>query len=354
MIWLFPNIKPEVESRKLDYPGMVTLILSVVPILLALSWGGVQFAWASPQVIGFLAFGSVMLVAFVTIEAKTEFPIMPLEIYRNRMVAVSLIAIFLTGFAMFGGIIFIPLFFQGVLGASATSSGSFLTPMMLGIVVGATLSGQALSRTGGHYRIQALIGLAIMTVGMYLISTMDENTTFARAVIYLVIMGFGMGSTFPTFTLSVQNSVPFRVMGTATAAIQFYRSIGGMLGLSILGAVMANRFASNLEDALPSSVRGVLPPDRIEAIKENPQGACRSFGAGDAQGTLRGGRSGWRPDSRPVSGSVEGGAGRCYKRRVHGQSGGDSDGASRCALPSLVRQGRNQEQAGCARRHRAG
>ena len=271
MIWLFPNIKPEVESRKLDYPGMVTLILGVVPILLALSWGGVQYAWASPEVIGFLAFGSVMVVAFITIEAKTEFPIMPLEIYRNRMVAVSLIAIFLTGFAMFGGIIFIPLFFQGVLGASATSSGSFLTPMMMGIVVGATLSGQALSRTGGHYRIQALIGLAIMTVGMYLISTMDENTTFARAVIYLVTMGFGMGSTFPTFTLSVQNSVPFRVMGTATSAIQFYRSIGGMLGLAMLGAVMVNRFASNLEEALPSSVRGVLPADRIDAIKENPQ-----------------------------------------------------------------------------------
>ena len=271
MIWLFPNIKPEVESRKLDYPGMVTLILGVVPILLALSWGGVQYAWASPQVIGFLAFGSVMVVAFITIEAKTEFPIMPLEIYRNRMVAVSLIAIFLTGFAMFGGIIFIPLFFQGVLGASATSSGSFLTPMMMGIVVGATLSGQALSRTGGHYRIQALIGLAIMTVGMYLISTMDENTTFARAVIYLVTMGFGMGSTFPTFTLSVQNSVPFRVMGTATSAIQFYRSIGGMLGLAMLGAVMVNRFASNLEEALTSSVREVLPADRIDAIKDNPQ-----------------------------------------------------------------------------------
>ncbi len=271
MIWLFPNIKPEAESRKIDYPGMVTLILAVVPILLALSWGGVQFPWSSPQVIGFLAFGSVMLAAFIMIEARTESPIMPLDIYKNRMVAVSLIAIFLTGFAMFGGIIFIPLFFQGVLGASATSSGSFLTPMMLGMVVGATLSGQALSRTGGHYRIQALIGLAIMTVGMYFISTMDENTTFASAVIYLVIMGFGMGTTFPTFTLSVQNSVPFRVMGTATSAIQFSRSVGGMLGLAILGAVMVNSFSANLEETLPSSAREALPPDRIDAIKENPQ-----------------------------------------------------------------------------------
>ena len=271
IIWLFPNIRPEVESRKLDYAGMVTLILAVVPILLALSWGGVQYAWASPQVVGFLVFGAVMALGFVAIEARTESPIMPLEIYRNRMVTVSLIVIFLTGFGMFGGIIFIPLFFQGVLGASATSSGSFLTPMMLGIVCGAALSGQILSRTGGHYRIQALVGLAIMTTGMYLISTMDESTTFRSAVLNIVVMGFGMGSTFPTFTLSVQNSVPFRIMGIATSATQFYRSVGGMLGLAILGAVMANRFASRLDESLPNSVTGILSPGGIDAIKENPQ-----------------------------------------------------------------------------------
>ena len=271
MIWLFPNIRPEVENRRLDYAGMVTLILAVVPTLLALSWGGVQYAWASPQVIGFLVFGSAMAVTFVFVESRAESPIMPLEIYTNRMVVVSLIVIFLTGFGMFGGIIFIPLFFQGVLGASATSSGSFLTPMMLGMVVGATLAGQILSRTGGHYRIQAMIGLAIMTGGMYLISTMDESTTFTRAVVNIVVMGFGMGTTFPTFTLSVQNSVPFRLMGVATSATQFYRSVGGMLGLAILGAVMANRFASKLQESLPDPVRGILPPDGIDAIKQNPQ-----------------------------------------------------------------------------------
>ena len=162
------------------------------------------------------------------------------------MVAVSLLATFLTGFGMFGAIIFIPLFFQGVLGASATSSGSFLTPMMLGIVFGATLSGQLLSRTGGHYRIQAIIGTGLMLVGAILISTMDTGTGFIRAVGYIIVLGVGLGVTFPTFTLSVQNSVPFRLMGISTSALQFYRSIGGMLGLAVLGAVMAGRFASKL------------------------------------------------------------------------------------------------------------
>ncbi len=269
--WLFPRITPEVESRKLDYAGMVTLILSVTPVLLALSWGGVKYEWGSPQVIGFLAFGLAMGVAFVVIESKTDSPIMPLEIYRNQMVAVALLATFLTGFGMFGAIIFVPLFFQGVLGASATSSGSFLTPMMLGIVFGATMSGQLLSRTGGHYRIQAIIGTGVMVAGAFLISTMDVNTSFARAVGYIVVMGLGLGATFPTFTLAVQNSVPFRLMGISTSALQFYRSIGGMLGLAVLGAVMANRFASKLEDMVPENVAAALPSGQLDAIKNNPQ-----------------------------------------------------------------------------------
>ncbi|MXY22880.1 MAG: MFS transporter [Dehalococcoidia bacterium] len=269
--WLFPKITPEVESRKLDYAGMVTLILAVTPILLALSWGGVQYAWVSPQVLGFLAFGLVMGIAFVVIESRTDSPIMPLEIYRNQMVAVSLIATFLTGFGMFGAIIFIPLFFQGVLGASATSSGSFLTPMMLGIVFGATLSGQLLSRTGGHYRVQAIIGTGLMMLGAILISTMNPETNFPRAVGYIVVLGVGLGATFPTFTLSVQNSVPFRLMGISTSALQFYRSIGGMLGLAILGSVMAGRFASKLEDTVPENISAALPPGQLDAIKDNPQ-----------------------------------------------------------------------------------
>ena len=269
--FLFPTIRPEVENRKHDYLGMVTLVLAVVPVLLALSWGGVQYGWASPQVIGLLALGLVMAVSFVVIESRTDSPIMPLEIYRNRMVAVSLIVTFLTGFGMFGGIIFIPLFFQGVLGASATSSGSFLTPMMLGIVVGATVSGQLLARTGLRYRVFGVAGLAMMSVGMFLVSTMDENTTFVQAVGYIVVMGVGLGSTFPTFMLAVQNSIPFRMMGAATSALQFYRSVGGMLGLALLGAVMTNRFAANFERSLSDEARAALPPERIEAIKENPQ-----------------------------------------------------------------------------------
>ena len=127
-----------------------------------------------------------------------------------------------------------------------------------------------------------------MTLGLFLVSTMDETTSFARAVVYIVIMGMGLGSTFPTFTLSVQNSVPFRLMGTATSALQFFRSIGGMLGLALLGAVMANRFASKLEQSLPDSVNSVLPPERIEAMKENPQALVDPSALADLQSRFTG------------------------------------------------------------------
>ena len=266
----FPHIRPSGPRQRLDYLGMVTLILAVVPLLAGLSWGGVQYEWASPQIIGTLAFAGVMTVIFVAVEIRAPDPIMPLDIYRMRVLSVSLIAIFLTGFGMFGAIIFIPLYFQGVLGASASSSGSFLTPMMLGVVVGAAISGQLLSRTGGHYRVQGLIGLTIMTVGMFLISRMTADTSFTQAVFNIVVMGIGLGSTFPLYTLAVQNSVPRRVMGVATSATQFYRSIGGMMGLAVLGAVMADRFASSLSASLTPAIKQALPSSALSGLIDRP------------------------------------------------------------------------------------
>ena len=267
----FPGHGGSGRSHQLDYAGMGALILAVVPLLVGLSWGGAQYAWTSPQVIGALGLAAVMTAVFIAVEVRASEPVMPLGIYRNPVLSVSLIAIFLTGFGMFGGIIFIPLFFQGVLGASATGSGSFLTPMLLGVVVGAALSGQALSRLGGHYRIQGLAGIATMAAGLFLISRMTVDTSFARAVFNIVVMGFGLGSTFPVFTIAVQNSVPHNIVGVATSATQFYRSIGGTLGLAVLGSAMASRFASGLSASLPTAVKDALPPGGLYDLTNNPQ-----------------------------------------------------------------------------------
>ena len=271
IIRTFPPIRPEVQNRSLDYLGMVTLVLAVVPILIALSIVGVHYAWDTPQVIGLLAFGLVMTVIFAIAESKAVAPIMPFEIYRFRVVTVSTTVAFLAGFGLYGTIVFLPLFFQGVLGASPTSSGGFLTPLILGIVVGAIASGRMLAKRDGRFRRQALISSGTMALGMYLISTMDANTSSSVAVGYVVIMSLGLGGVLSTFNLAVQNAVPFRLVGTATSALLFYRLIGGTLGLAVLGVVMTYRFSARVEETVSDAVRATLGPGRLDAIKDNPR-----------------------------------------------------------------------------------
>lgn len=268
-IKLFPNRKPA-RARKFDIPGAALLVLTVVSGLIGLSLGGVQYAWDSVQVIGALSISLIAGVAFVFTELRVRDPIMPFVIFKNRIVAVSLIVIFLTGFAMFGAIVFIPLLFQGVLGASPTESGSFMTPMMLGIVAGAAISGQFLSRTGGHYRIQGLIGLSIMVLGLGVLTQVSDHANYRFALTGAITMGFGLGTSFPLFTIAVQNAVPFQFMGVATSSTQFFRSVGGSIGLAIMGSYMVNRFRDGLDSALPAGVDKVLSADRIAEIADNP------------------------------------------------------------------------------------
>lgn len=268
MSLFFPRIAPTPMNRSIDILGIVTLIATIIPLMLALSFAG-ESGWTSPSVVILLAVSLGAVILFVMVEMRNSNPIMPLHIYTNPVLAVTILATFVTGFGMFGGIIFIPLFFQGVLGASATSSGSFLTPMMLGTVVGASISGQVVSRFGS-YRWPGLAGVVMMSTGMFLLSTTSENTTYPIAIAFIVLLGFGLGFTFPSFTIAAQNAVEHRFLGIATSTVQFYRTIGGALGLALLGSLMANRFQSNLSDTLPPELLERLGPERISEIAENP------------------------------------------------------------------------------------
>ena len=285
-IFFFPDFRPDNLEHNVDYPGLVTLILTVIPAMLALSWGGVEYPWNSPQIIGMFSFSSVMLALFLMIESRSREPIIPLSLFRNRIVAISEVVIFFTGIGMFSGIIFIPLFFQGVLGATATTSGNFLTPMMLGMVVGSVISGQFLSRAGGHYRIQGAIGIAIMGAGLALLSRMTAETSYTSAVVRIVITGFGLGISMPLYTIAVQNAVPYNLLGVATSSTAFFRSIGGSVGLSILGSVMNNQFATKLISRLPATVEGVLPPDMLASLVHNPEALVSPEAQAELQGFL--------------------------------------------------------------------
>ena len=269
-IRLFPNTNRDVVRRKIDFVGAILIVLIVVPLLLGLSWGGNQYGWSDPLVIGSLALGTIMLGIFFFYEKRVSDPILPIHIFKNRIVGISLLVIFLTGFAMFGGIFFIPLLFQGVLGTSPTASGTFLTPMMLGIVFGAALSGQILSRTGGHYKIQGIIGLSIMVFGVFMLSRIDGGTTHAYALTYAVFMGFGLGTSFPLYTIAIQNGVPQRHIGIATSSGQFFRSVGGSIGLALFGSHLVGRFKAEMQENLPEKALENIPPKLLEEITNNP------------------------------------------------------------------------------------
>ncbi len=240
-------------------------------MLLALTWGGVEYPWGSARIIGMFVFSAAMIPLFIVFESRAEEPIIPMWLFKNRIVAVSVFIIFITGLGMFGGIIFIPLFFQGVLGQSATNSGTFLTPMMLGLVAGSVISGQLLSRAGGHYRLQGVVGLGIMALGMVMLSRMSPETSNARAITNIVITGFGLGITMPLYIIAVQNAVPYSVLGAATSSAAFFRSIGGAFGLTIFGSVMNNRFASEFMGGLPAQAKAVIPPAQLDLLVHNPQ-----------------------------------------------------------------------------------
>ncbi len=270
-IFFFPHFRLDSLKHRVDYIGMTALVLAVVPLMLALSWGGTTYPWISAPVISLFALSAAAAIAFPIIEGKSEEPIVPLRIFKNRIIAISISITFLTGIGMFGSIIFIPLFFQGVLGLSATTSGSFLTPMMLSQVFASFVSGQLLSRAGGHYRLQGIFGLAIMALGLALISTVSPETSYGSAVAYIALIGFGLGITMPLYVIAVQNTVPYKLLGAATSSVPFFRAIGGTIGLSIFGSIITNRLASEFIIKLPEAARALIPPELLSSITHNAQ-----------------------------------------------------------------------------------
>jgi EmrB/QacA subfamily drug resistance transporter len=270
-IFFFPHLRPIIKKPKIDYAGIVTLILAVVPLMIALSWAGVDYEWGSPVIIGMFAFSIAMLLLFIWVESRSDEPIMPLWIFKNRIVSISSIAVFTLGFGMFTAIIFVPLYFQGVLGTTATASGNFLTPMMLGVVVGAVVSGQLLSRAGGHYRIQGIAGISLMALGLFLLTRMTVDTTSGTAVINIVITGLGLGITMPLYLIAVQNAVPHSVLGIATSTNAFFRTLGGAFGLAIAGSVLNRSFLTEFTDKLPNTITDIIPQEQLSAIADNPQ-----------------------------------------------------------------------------------
>ncbi len=264
-----PYVRSKASWRDIDFWGAITLAAGVVPLLIALSITR-DHAWTSPEVVGLLALAAAMLAAFVFVESRVEQPIVPLELFKNTTFTVSMIVGFLTAFGMFGSILFTPLVFQGVLGVTATSSGALITPMMFGLLAASTVTGFVMRRVK-YYRFLGTLGVAVMIGGMYLLSLITPTTPEWHVVADLIVVGLGIGVTFPLYLTAVQVALPRKYMGVASSQIQFWRNLGGTVGSSILGAVLANRLPDYLKTRisdlhLPAQVLGRLPSAGANSI----------------------------------------------------------------------------------------
>jgi EmrB/QacA subfamily drug resistance transporter len=264
----FPWVRPRGDRPPMDYWGVSALILAVVPLLLALVWAGDLYPWVSPQIAGLLAMAVVGAVAFVLVERAAADPIMPLGMFGSPVFSVAIVITFLTGMGMFGAITFTPMFIQGALGSSATNSGLVTMPMMLGMVVASTTAGQLITRTG-RYRVLVVLSGIVLAAGMYLMSRMDEGTAHMVTVRNMIIVGTGLGISMPILGLVVQNAMPYRLLGVATSSVQFFRQIGGTLGIAIFGTLVTTHLRDNLRAELPADVQS-LPEPVLERL-EDPQ-----------------------------------------------------------------------------------
>ncbi|MDW3845459.1 MDR family MFS transporter [Micromonospora aurantiaca] len=263
--WHVMRLVPfERREHTVDWIGAALLVAGVSCLLLALSWGGAEYAWGSGVIVGLFAAGAVLGVLFVVQEARTKEPILPLRLFRSATFALANGAGFVLGLVMFGSIIFIPLYLQIVKGASPTRSGLLMLPMMAGVIVTSVLTGRAMSRIG-RYKWFPVAGAAVLVAGMLLFQQLQVGTSLWLAFGYMVVIGVGLGLCMQSLILAVQNAVSVRDLGAGTSSATFFRSLGGSFGVAILGAVLSSRLTSEMSARLPGAL-AQLPPEQRAAV----------------------------------------------------------------------------------------
>jgi EmrB/QacA subfamily drug resistance transporter len=279
------HIPKVVRHHAIDLLGALLLTLSVTSVLLASAWGGQEYAWGSPQIIGLFTIGVVLGVAFLVQERRAQEPILPPHLFGDRIFTVSVAMSALLGAVMIGASTFLPLFLQVVTGASATSSGLLLIPMMAGVVVGSNIAGRLVHRTG-RYKVFPIIGIGLALVGIVLLSTIETTTTRLFISVAMGIVGVGIGASMPIMTIVVQNTAPAADMGAATSAVNFFRTLGSAFGVAAFGTVLSTRLANTIEEHLPGT--SLATDDSLlsspEAIRNLPADEYAAVADGIANG----------------------------------------------------------------------
>ncbi|WP_207655543.1 MDR family MFS transporter [Desulfocucumis palustris] len=248
-----PKVRAD-EQVKIDWFGSALLATGLVPVLLGFTWAGTKYPWASPVELALLGGGAIMLALFIWYERKVSDPLITPILFRNRIFSTSLILGIFVSMAMFGSVMFLPLFVQGVIGLSPRDSGLVMAPMMISFIVGSIISGQIMTKTG-KYLLLSHISAAAIILGTILLMTMDINTGYTAVIVNMVVLGLGVGSLMPLLNIAVQNAFPYRMMGTVNSTQQFVSSLGGVISSPIFGSILNRGFQDRFNSALPGTIK---------------------------------------------------------------------------------------------------
>jgi len=242
--------RPREERERIDYLGMVLLAGATTCLILVCTWGGTQYDWNSPQILLLCATTLAGAIAFVIAETRASSPVIPLSLFKDRNFTLTTVSGLAVGVAMFGAIGYMPTYIQMVKGVDATQAGLLMTPMMASLLITSIVSGQIVSRTG-RYKLFPLVGMVIMGVGLWLLSTLEVSDSTVRMCVFLAVFGAGIGLSMQILVLIVQNSVPNRIVGTATASSNFFRQVGATVGSAVVGSLFISRLKDLLAENLP-------------------------------------------------------------------------------------------------------
>ncbi len=255
----------------IDYLGILLLGGAATCVVLVTSLGGTVWAWGSARVIGLSVVAAVAVVALVFVERRAREPVLPLRLFGNVVFRTSSAVGFVVGFAMFGAITFLPLYLQQVQGASPTSSGLRMVPMMAGLLITSIASGQIITRTG-RYKVFPILGCGVFTLALWLMSRMGRDTSAWESGFFMFLFGIGLGLVMQVLVLAVQNAVEYRDLGTATSGATFFRSIGSAVGVAVFGTVFTARLTGQLDSGTPADATGRCSSDALRASAEGLAG----------------------------------------------------------------------------------
>jgi EmrB/QacA subfamily drug resistance transporter len=265
------HIPVHARRHVIDYAGTFLIAAVAACLVVIASLGGTTWAWGSAQIAGLAVLSVVLAAAFIRVERRAAEPVLPLSLFAIRTFTLCCAIAFVVGFAMFGGMTYLPTFLQVVHGISPTLSGVHLLPMVLGLLVTSTLSGQLISRTG-RWKIYPLLGTAVIVVGLLLLHVLDTTSGTAEMSVAFAVFGMGIGLVLQVLVLAVQNAVGYADLGVATSGVTFFRSIGAAFGVAVFGTIFANRLADNLTASLRDAD---LPGGvTVDSLLHDPRGVA--------------------------------------------------------------------------------